>query len=274
MTPAPTELASSMCPALVELIQADDAPIDRIEIGPWFTVDAIQELHQQLPDWKFHLHDGDLHNTFGSPATVIEQMQAQHAVTDSPFVSLHITLMFRGMVRIRKFGVPFPRLSNDMMTQRLIRRVEQVKQAFDKPVILENMPGFPKFTVEADPKRIRSICDATDCDLLLDLGHARCAADNLDVEIHDYLSALPLHRIQQIHAHGPRIGRWDKLEDMHEPMQAIDYDLLQWVLERCRPQIVTLEYWKDKSAIREQLYRLRDMIDSITSQSLGGAIYV
>ena len=262
MTSRPIELASSMCPALVELIQADDAPIDRIEIGPWFTVDAIHDLHRQLPDWKFHLHDGDLHNGYGSLKPVIEQMRAQHAVTDSPFVSLHISLMFRGMVRIRKFGVPFPRLSHAYMSKRLMGRIEQVKQGLNKPVILENMPGFPKYTVEADPNRITAILDATDCGLLLDLGHARCAADNLDMDIYDYLSALPLHRIQQIHAHSPRVGRWNKLEDMHEPMQAIDYDLLKWVLERSRPQIVTLEYWKDKSAIREQLVQLRKMIES------------
>lgn len=262
MTLPSIELASSMCPALVELIHADDAPIDRIEIGPWFTVNAIQDLHQHLPDWKIHLHDGDLHNGFGSLQPVIEQMHAQHAVTDSPFVSLHITLMFRGMVRIRKYGMPFPRLSHQIMTQRLIRRIEQIKQGLGKPVILENMLGFPKFTIEADPSRITAICEATGCDLLLDLGHARCAADNLNMDIHEYLSALPLHRIQQIHVHSPRIGRWNKLEDIHEPMQSIDYDLLKWVLKRCRPQIITLEYWKSKSAIREQLHHIRGIIDS------------
>ena len=261
MISAQIELASSMCPALVELIHEESAPINRIEIGPWFTVSAIQDLHQQLPDWKFHLHDGDIHNRFGSLQPVIQQMQAQHAVTDSPFVSLHITLMFRRMVRIRKYGIPFPRLPLSMMTQRLIRRIEQVKQDLGKPVILENMPGFPKFTVEAEPRRITKICDITDCDLLLDIGHARCAADNLNMGIYDYLTALPLNRIRQIHVHSPRIGRWNKLEDAHEPLQALDYELLKWVLEHCRPQIITLEYWKDKSAIREQLNELRQIVD-------------
>lgn len=253
------ELASSMCPALVELIQAGDAPIDRIEIGPWFTVEAIQDLHQQLPDATFHLHDGDIHNGYGLLDPIIKQMRAQHAVTDSPFVSLHIALMFRGMVRIRKYGLPFPRLPHDMMIHRLIRRVDKIKQGLGKPVILENMPGFPKFTLQSDPTVIMDICNATDCDLLLDLGHARCAADNLDMDIYDYLSALPLSRIQQIHVHSPRIGRWNKLEDTHNTMQQIDYDLLTWVLERCQPQIITLEYWKDKSAIHEQLRRLREI---------------
>lgn len=255
------ELASSMCPALVDLIRADNAPIDRIEIGPWFTVEAINDLHQQLPECIFHLHDGDIHNRYGSLKSAIQQMQAQHAVTDSPFVSLHITLMFPGMVRIRKYGVPFPRLSHQYMTQRLSKRIKAVREGLGKSVILENMPGFPKFTVEADPKRIKSICEATDCDLLLDLGHARCAADNLNMDIYEYLSALPLASIQQVHVHSPHIGRWGKLADTHDVMQEVDYDLLRWVLVRCRPQIITLEYWKDKSAIREQLQTLREIID-------------
>lgn len=257
------ELASSMCPALVELIEADDAPIDRIEIGPWFTVEAIQELHQQLPAWRFHLHDGNTHNSYRGLGTVIPTMQAQHAATDSPFVSLHITLTFSNMVRVRKYGLPIPRLPNAMMEQRLIRRIEQVKSAFDKPVILENMAGFPKFTIEAKPDLINRICDVTNCDMLLDLGHARCGADNLDMDIYDYLSALPLHRVRQIHTHGARLGRWDKLEDAHEPMQAIDYEILGWLLDHTQPDILTLEYWKDKGAIREQLHQLRYIIDTL-----------
>ena len=255
------ELASSMCPALVELIQADDAPIDRIEIGPWFNISAIQDLRAQLPDWRIHIHDGDLHNYFFSSRRVLEQMQAYHAVTDSPFISLHITLIFRGMVRIHKYGIPFPRLSHAMMMRRLIGRVEMVKSTLKKPVILENMPGFPKFPIEGQPATINALLEATDCGMLLDLGHARCAADILELDIRDYLTQLPLHRVQQIHAHSPRLGRQGKLEDAHEPMLDEDYALLEWVLERCQPQIITLEYWKDKQAIREQLYRLRAMID-------------
>jgi len=257
------ELASSMCPALVDLIEADDAPIDRIEIGPWFTVETIQQWQAQLSGWRFHVHDGDTHNTYRSLSQPLAQMRVYHTVTDSPFVSLHITLMFPGMVRVRKYGLPVPRLPNAMMEQRLINRIEQVKSAVDKPVILENMPGFPKFTVEADPDRISRICDKTDCDMLLDLGHARCGADNLNMDIYAYLSALPLHRVRQIHTHGARVGRWGKLEDAHEPMQAIDYEILAWLLERTQPDILTLEYWKDKDAIRKQLHRLREMIDTI-----------
>jgi len=256
------ELASSMCPALVELIEADDAPIDRIEIGPWFDVTTIQQWQTQLPGWRFHVHDGDTHNGYGSLKPTIKQMHTYHAVTDSPFVSLHITLTFPGMVRVRKYGLPVPRPSNRVMERRLIKRVEQVKSALGKPVILENMPGFPKFPIEAQPDLITRICDMTDCDMLLDLGHARCGADNLDMDIYDYLSALPLHRVRQIHTHGARLGRWNKLEDAHEPMQAIDYEILSWLLDRTQPNMLTLEYWKDKSAIREQLHRLREMIDN------------
>ncbi len=256
------ELASSMCPALVELIHEDDAPIDRIEIGPWFDVPAIRDLYRQLPSWKIHLHDGNTHMNLGSFASAIDQMRVYQAETDSPFISLHISLTFPGMVRIRKYGLPVPRLPNSVMMRRLIDRVNRVKLELGVPVILENMPGFPKFTIEAQPDYITAICEATDCGMLLDLGHARCGADNLNMDVYDYLSALPLERIQQLHAHSPRLGRWNKLEDVHEPMQDIDYEILTWLLDHCQPQIVTLEYWKDKNAIRKQLHRLREIIDS------------
>lgn len=256
------ELATSMCPALEDLIAEGNAPIDRVEIGPWFSVELIQSWQAKLPDCKFHVHDGDTHNGYGTLDKPIAQMRAYHAVTDSPFVSLHITLMFPGMVRIRKYGLPVPRLPKAVMQRRLINRIEQVKSALSKPVILENMPGFPKYAIEAVPQRITEICDITNCDMLLDLGHARCGADNLNMDIYDYLSQLPLERVRQIHTHGARIGRWNKLEDAHEPMQEIDYEILAWLLERTQPDILTLEYWKDKDAIRDQLRRLREMIET------------
>jgi uncharacterized protein (UPF0276 family) len=44
-----------------------------------------------------------------------------------------------------------------------------------------------------------------------------------------YVRGLPLARVVQVHVSGPRM-RGGQLVDVHEPMQAIDYELLDFVL--------------------------------------------
>ncbi len=253
------ELACTYCPPLTELIEDNDAPIERIEVGPWYSPDEIVSFQESLPDWKFHIHDSNLHSTAGLIPGALDKLRRYHEVTDSPWASLHITLILPGMVRLLKRGFPILRPSNAFMTRRLIQQVKAVQEALDKPVILENMCGFPKHHPESEPELIRGVIEETDCGMLLDLGHARIGASYWGIDIHDYLSALPLKRIRQLHLHSPGIGKSRQLEDLHEPMTELDYALLEWLLERSQPELITLEYWRDKDAMREQLYRIKEL---------------
>lgn len=45
-------------------------------------------------------------------------------------------------------------------------------------------------------------------------------------------------------------------------LQEIDYALLDYVLARSEPRMVTLEYTRVRDPLREQLFRLRDVLDS------------
>ena len=83
----------------------------------------------------------------------------------------------------------------------------------------------------------------------------------LGMEVYDYLDSLPLKHVVQVHVSGPRI-RDGRLVDAHEPMQEIDYALLDYDLSRTQPQVVTLEYIRDRDALHEQLGRLRKVVDS------------
>ena len=83
----------------------------------------------------------------------------------------------------------------------------------------------------------------------------------LEIEVHDYLDRLPLDRVVQIHVSGPRM-RNGRLADVHEPLQEIDYALLDFILAKTCPQVVTLEYVRERDALREQLYRLASVLDT------------
>ena len=65
----------------------------------------------------------------------------------------------------------------------------------------------------------------------------------------------------QIHVSGPRV-RNGRLYDAHESLEKVDYAVLEWVLARSRPQVVTLEYFKEREALRKQILCLRDILCS------------
>jgi uncharacterized protein (UPF0276 family) len=64
----------------------------------------------------------------------------------------------------------------------------------------------------------------------------------------------------QIHTSGPRL-RNGVLDDAHDSLEEEDWATLQWTLERTRPQIVTLEYFRERSPLLEQLILLRQILD-------------
>ena len=123
------------------------------------------------------------------------------------------------------------------------------------PLLIENM-GLPP---QSEPHWVNRVLSETGAGLLLDLAHARVAANLLGMEDRAYLSQLPLEKAAEIHLSGSRI-RFGRRIDAHESLHPEDYDLLAWVLERTQAQVVTLEYIRQVDPLAEQLHHLRNMI--------------
>lgn len=157
--------------------------------------------------------------------------------------------------------MPLP--NPERATQRFIRQVRRLARSIQVPVILENIEPLPfdGYDFEVETERITQVLEGAECGFLLDIGHARVSAAVLEVDVYDYLSGLPLNRVVQVHISGPRM-RDGRLVDAHEPLQETDYALLDFVLERTQPQVVTLEYIREREALREQLFRLRGILDA------------
>jgi uncharacterized protein (UPF0276 family) len=67
--------------------------------------------------------------------------------------------------------------------------------------------------------------------------------------------------VAQLHVSGPRMHD-GRLVDSHEPLQEEDYALVDFILARARPKVVTLEYIRRRDPLEEQLQRLRRILDS------------
>jgi uncharacterized protein (UPF0276 family) len=259
------QLTTNLSGALIELIRADQAPIDAIEVGTWFSVKQIRRYQRHLPGWEFHFHAGTMIVKVGVVPGTIRRLKAYLLCTSSPWASLHLSLLPPVHLWLAlRFGWYLPSPDLDWATRRSVRRVAKLAAAIDAPVILENMPSLEagRYTFEGEPDRITAILEITNCDLLLDIAHAQVAAGALGMDMYDYLNSLPLERVVQIHVSGPRM-RDGYLYDAHESLHESDYALLEWVLARTRPQVLTLEYFREREALREQLWCLRGILDGM-----------
>lgn len=257
-------LATDLSDPLLELLKDDQAPIDAVEVGPWFSVQRIREYRQALPRLPFYFHGGDLIERVGFVPGTIPKIMTYLKCTASPWISVHITMWLPGMVWLmlrHRWKMPLP--NPGRATQRFIQQVTRLERVISVPVLLENIEPLPfqGYDFEVQGERIAHVIEQTGCGLVLDTGHARVSAAVLGVDVHEYLGRLPLHRVVQIHVSGPRM-RSGRLMDVHEPLQEIDYALLDFVLARTHPQMVTLEYVRERDALREQLFRLRDTLGS------------
>lgn len=129
------------------------------------------------------------------------------------------------------------------MLERLLTAIAQVKQDTRLPLLLENCPYLrrDRIRLASEPEFISTVCELGDCDFLLDIAHAQCSAWSMGENIEDYIKAMPLERLREIHLAGVQekeYGIWDT----HTVLREGDYQLLEMVLKRARPEIITLEY--------------------------------
>ena len=105
--------------------------------------------------------------------------------------------------------------------------------------------------------------------LLLDLARAKVTAHGTNTELREYLSLLPLSLVRELHVVGTRSLDDGTLRDNHLEMDSDDYNILEWVLDRTSPMIITLEYggfgdhfsWRSsKSAIKRQLEAISSIL--------------
>jgi uncharacterized protein (UPF0276 family) len=257
-------LTANLSDPLLELIRDGEAPIDGVEVGPWFSLSQIRAHRAALPDMPFTLHGGDLIERVGWIPGAIARIAAYVRCTGSPWVSMHLTLWPPGFVWLMlKRGWRMPLPDPTRATRRFVRQARRLARALPVPVLLENIEPLPfdGYDFEVRTERIVQVLEETDSGLVLDIGHARVSAAALGMDDRDYLGGLPTERVAQIHVSGPRV-RDGRLVDAHEPLQEIDYALLDYVLARSTPRMVTLEYIRERDPLREQLLRLRDALDS------------
>lgn len=257
------ELGVSYFSGLPTLVGDPEVSLQYIKVGDWLGQPA-SEIMDLLPDKTFLYHQASLVRT-GEADTqaLIANMQDWQHQTDCPWLSAHIDCHTDEETHALVYESRRPRRrSTGQMFEMICHAVQTVQAHLPVPLLLENMPhwSLPELDAVALPGFIRRVLDKTQCALLVDTAHARVSAAALGCCAQRYLEDLPLGRVVEIHVSGPRRDSGGRWTDCHEPLQDEDYALLEWLLQQVTPRVVTLEYWRDATQVREQILRLNQLI--------------
>ena len=142
------------------------------------------------------------------------------------------------------------------------RNVRRLKARTNTPFLLENITYY--FTLPraemTEAAYFSRVLEDTDCGMLLDVNNVHINSVNLGFDPYEFIDALPLERVVQIHlAGGQRIG--NMIVDTHNTRVREEvWDLLQYVLAKAPVKGIVLEWDQDFpefSVLLQELDRAR-----------------
>lgn len=263
---------------LDETIDCFDYKVDYIKIGAFAEgLPELERCYTYAPlllhgfGWFERLGMTLTEKRLGSTLELAEDMERINCLVaryQSPHIGVH-ALMYEQDVT-----------SETAVLERMLKTATYFKEQLDVPLLMENMDYSPYYQKElqrqstlpvtVQPAFISQLIQQADMGLLLDLAHAKVSAYHLNQSVTDYLAGLPLDKVLEVHVSSSQQHPDYGQVDVHEVLTEEDYQLLIWLLKRCQPQIITLEYgWPgdngrqktDKAAIAYQLKRLNQIIN-------------
>ena len=258
------KLAVNFSNPLVNQIKAKEIEVDLIKCPDWEGM-----LSEALPYDPVVIHfslEAGLGRTLDADFERIDQFIAE---TETPHVNTHL-------VTPRSCTPDDPtelKRVNDLWREEIGRMVDHFGA---ERVVLEHYPftlSTPYLAPAVDPETFSKVITDTGCQFLLDLAHARITADTLGVDVKDYIRALPLDRLTEMHVTG--IRPFGGVLTDHFEMEEQGWEILDWALQEIHfghwqaPRLVAFEYggvgdvfvWRtDADAIRTQVPRLYEMV--------------
>jgi len=122
-------------------------------------------------------------------------------------------------------------------------RIKQVQDFLGRQIALENVSYYTPVAAEmSEAEFVNAIVAESGCKLLLDVNNVYVNAFNHQYDAKEFLSAMPLDKVEYIHMAGHNQVADDLIIDTHGE-NIIDpvYDLFEWTIARMNPVPVLLE---------------------------------
>jgi len=260
------KLAATLSPNLLPLLDQGRIDVDYVEVNGEYSMDVLQGAKARRP---VLLHD--ISNTFWlnyeAPFTD-EEMSRARAMMDvakPPWHSTGIGASAEPQGHTTEYwrGAPDSDLQpRERCLANIVRNGKRLKEWVGIPLLLENYNYHPTNAYEyvCEPETFSSLVEEIGCEMLLDLAHAQISAFNMKwPSVRDYLAALPLDKVREIHINHPYNDNGKQMLDRHFPITEADLDLVQWTLERTpNAQVITIESESpDEAALAREVALLR-----------------
>ena len=247
------KIACNWSEELCELLVSGQVQVDYIKSGAFGNFDAAFERMRSLKPVLLHgLGHFEMAGT--KDLSVVDFPRANRLLAEcaSPHYAMHLAITHADM---------HEGMSDEDVHARMSANIQRFKQELNVPLLAENIPDAPQEKTlydhyqfsEAD-KIVRLIVE-NEIGLLLDITHAKIACMYRNRNIREYLTALPLSRVREIHVNGSGFDKNGFPDDTHNAMEPADYELLEFVLTHANPEIITLEYIGIPSESREEISR-------------------
>jgi hypothetical protein len=116
----------------------------------------------------------------------------------------------------------------------VVERVRTVQDILGRRILLENVSSYVTFRDSrlTEWEFLRAVAEESDCLILLDVNNIYVSSVNHELDPHDYLNAIPVERVQQIHLAGHE-NHGDYLIDTHDhPVPDPVWDLYRAAVRR------------------------------------------
>lgn len=133
----------------------------------------------------------------------------------------------------------------------VVQRIEQVQDYLKRPILIENITHYIEYqhSTIAEWDFIANVAQLSGCNILLDVNNIYVNAKNFNFDPLQYLTAIPVEKVQEIHLAGfttDHIEGQEVLIDTHDqPIADAVWDLYE-VAVKCFPHKFTLIEWDNK----------------------------
>jgi uncharacterized protein (UPF0276 family) len=105
----------------------------------------------------------------------------------------------------------------DEALKHVVARVRSVQDILGRRILLENVSSYVSFRDSrmTEWDFLRTVAEEADCLILLDVNNIYVSSVNHEYDPHDYLAAIPVARVQQMHLAGHQ-NHGDYLIDTHD----------------------------------------------------------
>jgi len=130
--------------------------------------------------------------------------------------------------------------------RQVVRRIREVQEILDRPILLENVSSYLEFTSSTlnEWEFLAAVAEQADCGILLDINNIYVSAFNHNFDPLKYIETVPPERVVQFHLAGQSDHGTHLLDAHDHPIREEVWSLYEYAVRRFG-RVSTLVEWDD-----------------------------